>query len=331
MRARPREPIGWGLDDPVSAALVDLSLSGTFFCHSEFDAAWSLDIEKRDFASFHFVGSGSAWLRVGEQDAVEIAAGDLAFVPRSPRMVFSSSARKAGRRVESLPARELAPGVSVLRIGRRPRWQVLCGGVRLSGFVSSLLLELLPDLVILRARDADPVVTAILDAMTRESRAARSGSATLMTRLCDVLVILAMRSWIEAAPQRGWLGAVRDDRLGRAIAAIHREPQRAWSVTSLARLAGLSRSRFSERFVATVGEAPMHYATRLRMHRASELLRREPVTLAELAARFGYDSEPAFVRAFKRHLGVTPGAVRRSGAVRSAKPRGSRRGVVPPA
>jgi transcriptional regulator GlxA family with amidase domain len=155
-------------------------------------------------------------------------------------------------------------------------------------------------------------VVGALEAMKQESLAARPGSAMLMTRLADVVVIHALRSWIERADLNvGWLAALRDAQIGRAMAAMHRAPEKVWSVDALARVAGLSRSRFSDRFTDLVRTAPMQYLTRLRMDRAREVLRAEKVSLAELAGRLGYDSEPAFARAFKRHIGEPPGTIRR--------------------
>ncbi|MEO8549689.1 MAG: AraC family transcriptional regulator [Kofleriaceae bacterium] len=305
------------MDDPLSSVLLDLRLSGTFFCHSELAAPWSLSIPERDFASFHFAASRQCWLQLlGAKSRAPIALepGDLALVPRSPRQVFASTPRRTGTALASLPARELATGVSAVHVGGRGQMSlVICGGVRIGGFAASMLVDLLPDVVVLRAASAGPVVAHALEAMKQESRIARPGSATLMTRLADVIVIQAIRSWIESAAPTGWLAGLRDPQIGRAMAEIHQHPDRAWSVAALARTAGLSRSRFSERFTALAGFAPMLYVTKVQMHRAAEMIQHERLTVAELATRFGYDSEPAFARAFKRHVGMPPGAVRRAG------------------
>src|SRR5262245_29902761 len=315
-RSSGREPATWGLADPTSAVLLDLHLGGTFFCNSAFADPWSLEIAERDFASFHFVAAGECWLQATPRgrrtETVALRSGDLALVPRSPRQVLSSDKRKTGTPLDELPARRLTDSASALRMGAgAEKWLVVCGGVRLLGFAATTLVDLLPEVIVLRAGDADPIVAGALEAMKEESRTARAGGAVLMTRLADVVVIHAVRSWIERADlNAGWLTALRDPQVGRAMAAIHRSPERVWSVEALARLGGLSRSRFSERFTDLVGTAPMQYLTKLRMDRARELLQAGRVSIAELAGRFGYDSEPAFARAFKRHVGQPPGAVR---------------------
>jgi AraC-like DNA-binding protein len=135
----------------------------------------------------------------------------------------------------------------------------------------------------------------------------------VITRLADILVVQAIRAWLETDPaaQTGWLGALQDKQVGRAIALIHREPERPWTVDSLARELAMSRSAFAARFTELVGEPVMQYVARWRMQVALGALRDEGVTVAELARRLGYRSEAAFARAFKRVIGVPPGAVRR--------------------
>jgi AraC-like DNA-binding protein len=149
--------------------------------------------------------------------------------------------------------------------------------------------------------------------MAAEAREPRPGGETVITRLADVLVILAIRAWIEQDPlaRTGWLGALRDRQIGRAITLIHRDPARAWTVANLASEIAMSRSAFAARFTALVGEPPMHYVTRWRMLVALTWLKEEGATIGELALRLGYQSEAAFSRAFKRFTGTSPGAIRR--------------------
>ena len=132
-------------------------------------------------------------------------------------------------------------------------------------------------------------------------------------------MIQAIRSWIaqDPAAQKGWLGALRDEQIGRAISLIHRNPDHPWTVASLASEVAMSRSAFAARFTELVGEPAMHYMASWRMHVALTWLKEDRVTLAELASRLGYQSEAAFSRAFKRFNGISPGAVRRNGEAAS--------------
>ena len=144
----------------------------------------------------------------------------------------------------------------------------------------------------------------------------------MITRLADILVIQAIRSWIarDPAARSGWLGALRDPQIGRAIARVHDDPSAAWTVASLAASVGMSRSAFAARFTDLVGEPVMRYVARWQMHAALMWLREEDASVAEVANRLGYESEAAFSRAFKRVIGVPPGAARRGRAVPRRRP-----------
>jgi AraC-like DNA-binding protein len=144
--------------------------------------------------------------------------------------------------------------------------------------------------------------------MQREVAVNRVGSGGMLARLADVLAATIVRAWVEngCGDSSDWLAAVRDPQIGRVLAAIHLDPGGDWSVAVLARLAGVSRSGFAQRFAAIVGETPAHYVTRVRMHQARQWLVRDRMLIAVAARRLGYDSEASFSRAFKRVLGQPP-------------------------
>ena len=158
--------------------------------------------------------------------------------------------------------------------------------------------------------------------MAIEAKERRPGGEAVTTRLGDILVIQAIRSWIETDPaaQTGWLGALQDRQIGRAISLIHRDPTRAWTVASLAGELAMSRSAFAARFTELVDEPVMHYVTRWRMLVAVEALREDGATVGELASRLGYRSEAAFARAFKRVIGLAPGTVKRAQQIQPPAP-----------
>jgi AraC-like DNA-binding protein len=155
---------------------------------------------------------------------------------------------------------------------------------------------------------------SMLRLMAAEAAELRPGGEAVITRLGDIIVIQAIRAWMESDPaaQRGWLGALQDPQIGRAISHIHRDPARDWTVASLAHELAMSRSAFAARFTELAGEPVMSYVARWRMHVAVAALKEEGATVGQLAHRLGYRSEAAFSRAFKRVIGVSPGAIRRS-------------------
>jgi AraC-like DNA-binding protein len=193
--------------------------------------------------------------------------------------------------------------------------------VRFHDATAQRLVALLPPLIRLEAADFPhlDLVHSALRCMAAESRTPMPGGEAVITRLADILVIQAIRSWInhDPAAQTGWLAALKDRKVGRALALIHKDPARNWTLAELAGEAAMSRSAFAARFTALVGEPVAQYSTRWKMQLAASALREENLALIDAAARVGYQSEAAFCRAFKRCLGVTPGAVR------SAEPRQS--------
>ena len=160
-------------------------------------------------------------------------------------------------------------------------------------------------------------IQSTLRLMAAEARELRPGGETIITRLADILIIQAIRSWMAEDPsaKTGWLGALQDKQIGYSIVLIQRDPAREWTVASLADEVAMSRSAFAARFKELVGESPMQYITHWRMNVALTWLQEENLSLGELAARLGYRSEAAFSRAFKRFIGVSPGAARRNAQI----------------
>jgi transcriptional regulator GlxA family with amidase domain len=160
-------------------------------------------------------------------------------------------------------------------------------------------------------------IQSTLRLMATEARDLRPGGETIITRLADILIIQTIRSWMAEDPsaQTGWLGALHDKQIGYAILLIQRDPARGWTVASLAEEVAMSRSAFALRFKELVGESPMQYITRWRMNLALNCLKKEKVSLIDLANRLGYQSEAAFSRAFKRFIRVSPGKARRNGHI----------------
>jgi AraC-like DNA-binding protein len=185
------------------------------------------------------------------------------------------------------------------------------------------LVKLLPRMIHVEASMSPQMdwMWSTLRLMGAEAKELRPGGETVITRLADILVIQAIRSWIEQDPaaQTGWLGALRDKQIGRAITLIHRDPARPWTLGLLASEVAMSRSAFAARFTELVGEPVMHYLARWRMHVAVIWLKEEDAGIGDLAGRLGYQSEAAFSRAFKRYIGVSPGSARRLAAPRNSE------------
>lgn len=168
-------------------------------------------------------------------------------------------------------------------------------------------------LLVPRTRTRDQALISTLEQMIAEVASPRIGSSTLLARLADVVIVRALRLWMETTP------AARPDGsppcatlklVGRWL-PLHRRPGDPWTVDALARIAALSRSAFSERFVPLLGTSPGRYVAQWRMQLAAELLRERRLTIAEIAAQLGYESDASFSRTFKRIMGEPPSALRR--------------------
>jgi len=146
-----------------------------------------------------------------------------------------------------------------------------------------------------------------------EMSSGQPGAATIVSRLADILFVQAIRAHVAArgADAKGWLRALSDQQIGKALSLIHERPNAPWSVETLADEVAMSRSAFAARFSELVEEPPLTYLTRWRMQRASKLLRTSDDTIATVASKVGYDAEAAFSKAFKRWMGSAPGAFRR--------------------
>ncbi len=306
----------WTKVDPLGEALQCLRMNGTLYCRSEFTAPWALELPAlKDCLMLHVVTSGHAWLEVGGVDPMRLAPGDLALVPHGEGHRLSSEPGIPAAKLFDLPREEVSGHFEILRHGGGGEPSaMICAAVHFDHAAAHRLLPLLPRAVRVGASHSPDRewMQSTLRLMAEEAGELRPGGETVITRLADILVIQAIRSWIEQDPaaQTGWLGALRDKQIGLAIAMIHRDPARPWTLASLAAEAAMSRSAFAARFTELVGEPAMQYVARWRMQVARTWLKEGNVRLGELAGRLGYQSEAAFSRAFKRLVGIPPGAAR---------------------
>ncbi len=307
------------LIDPLGEALHHLRMRGVFYSRCEFTAPWGIELPAiSDSLMFHVVINGSCWLEVGEVERLRLQPGDLALVPHGAGHVLRSEPEARTPGLFDLPRDTMSERYEVIRVdgGGEPA-RLLCGTIYFDHPAARQLCALLPPVVLVQGwRSAESEwIASTLRLMASEAQSPRPGGEEVITRLADILVIQAIRVWLEqeSPAASGWLSALHDPQVGRALAMIHRDPAREWRVETLAAAVSMSRSAFAERFSRLVGEAPMQYVTRWRMYLALDALREERATVAEIALRLGYGSEAAFSRAFKRFAGVPPGAARRGG------------------
>lgn len=307
-------PIG---ADTLAETLHLLRLTGTLYCRSELTAPWAIDMPPMEGCMmFHIVTSGHGWLQVDGAEPVRLQAGSLTLIPHGAghRIRSSEDAKPVG--LFDIPVEKVSERYEALRYGGGGEFtHAMCGVIRFDHVAAHRLIEHLPRVLQIDSWSEDDAhwLQSTLRLISKEAATLRTGGETVITRLADILIIQALRAWLDSAPEAnlGWLAALRNPQIGKALALMHRSPEHPWTVDLLASQVAMSRSAFSARFTALVGEPALQYLTQWRMQLARAHLQESAEPLSQVANRFGYQSEPAFCRAFKRNFGIAPGSVRR--------------------
>ncbi|HEX6686680.1 MAG TPA: AraC family transcriptional regulator [Candidatus Limnocylindrales bacterium] len=303
--------------DILGQTLHLLRLTGALYCQAELTAPWGVEVPALPGCmTLQVVTSGACRLEVDGAEPVLLQQGSLTLIPHGTPHRIRSGPNVATQPLFDIPVEHISDRYEVMHYGGGGEpTHATYAVMRIDHAAAHRLVRLLPKVLHVDAWQTDDSswLHSTLRFITGEARTPRPGGETVITRLADVLVIQAIRSWLESAPEarQGWLAALRDEQLGPALLAIHRNPGQPWTLDSLAMQAGMSRSAFSARFTATVGEPAMQYLTDWRMQLAHQHLQSSQEPLSAVARRFGYGSEAAFCRAFKRVHGTPPGGARR--------------------
>lgn len=305
--------------DALSAVLAPVRLQRTRWMFTVGRGPWGIALPAtRCCIRFHYLLRGSAWLGVegASEPKVALSGGDLAVLPLGSAHSLRDQPRSSTRRFEDVSQCNTNDSL-VLHVevgGKGAETTFVTGAFVLDDPLATPILAALPPLIRMHP-DAEAAVPSFLENIrfiTREVEQNRPGSEIVLLRMADVIFIQILRAYLARAPEGGGgvLGALRDGSTAAALAAMHRRPEAPWTVASLAKEAGVSRSVFAARFAQLVGEPPLSYLTQLRMQKAAGLLR-EGATLAKASRLTGYASEASFSHAFRQWAGVAPGAWRR--------------------
>lgn len=313
-----RYQIQWPLADPFAEAFHSLRMTGMFYCRSELTAPWGLSMPPMPGSLwFHAVTAGRCTLEADDSAPITLSPGAFSLITQGTGHILRTEHATETPNVLDVPHEMVSERYALLRYGGGGQGcTLICGVVRLDHQVAQDLLRVLPPVLHADAFSESQAewMASALKLMAFEAREISTGGETVITRLADILVIQAIRSWLarDPAATTGWLGALQHRQVGRALAHIHREPQQNWTVATLAEKAGMSRSAFAVRFQTLVGQSPMQYVTAVRLKIADQLLHAgNGLTIGEVAGKLGYQSEAAFHRVFKRKRGLSPGAARR--------------------
>ncbi|MBV9573056.1 MAG: AraC family transcriptional regulator [Acidobacteriales bacterium] len=301
--------------DAMSDVLALIRMQGEVVCASEYSAPWSISF-RGPSAHFHLVERGSVWLRVGDADAVRLETGDLVVLPLGSGHTLSSDPVLRPVPLEIALRGAAREGTTFRLGGDGDQADLVCGRFSFAGVLAPKLLKVLPPLLHIKGRQGKPLEWLRLTSyfLVEEALHSRPGSAIMIERLLDLLLIQAIRDWgSKSGENLGWLSGLRDLSIGKALSAIHQNPAREWTVEALAAIAGSSRSAFAARFSEVVGKPPLKYVAGWRLDLAADQLRAGTARISEIAETVGYGSEAALTRAFKLQFGKTPGQFRRTG------------------
>jgi AraC-like DNA-binding protein len=317
--------------DALSEVLRVAHLTGGVFLHAEFFAPWCIAARiPREHCGpalgpaahliiYHYVVEGDFHIRVeGENgEGLVIGAGEIVLVPRNdPHLMGSdlSLPPVEGRDIVEPPK---GGGLFAIHHGGAGRCtRMVCGFLGCASVESNPVISSLPPLLKLKVEQGGAAEwnRSTFQYAAEEVSAGRPGSEAALAKLSELLFVETVRRYVEGLPhdQTGWLAGLREPYVARALALLHRDITRRWTVDDLSREVGLSRSALADRFIRLIGLPPMHYLASWRMQIAAEKLRKTNASLAQVAEIVGYESEAAFSRAFKKAFGVAPATWRRS-------------------
>lgn len=310
---------------PLRAALENLRLDGAIFFRAEFTESWAFESPLKDLTQalrpgaksmilFHIVAAGRCWISMPGGERHWANRGDVIVLPYGDDYLMGGTEPAEIVPIMNLMTKPPWDSMPVLEHGAGgDRTDIVCGHMYSDDPLFDPDMRAFPPVFVVRVPEGPAArwVASSINyalAVTTESLPAPPSS----TRLPELLLTEVLRIHLETAPmaEHGWIAALHDRVLAPAMAALHAEPERKWTVTELASTATVSRSVLDQRFRKVLGLSPIRYLTEWRMHLASDLLRTTDLSVAAISRRIGYESEEAFSRAFRRSEGTSPGAWR---------------------
>ena len=302
--------------DVLSEVLGRLRLKGSIFLHAEFRAPWGMDIPKGKMAILHIITLGSCWLKSpGHDQPIYLTSGDLVLWPQGDAHSLMHSAHGTATPAEEILSAITPMSEGPLQYGGQGELTTfLCGAFDYDQSLSHPLLESLPELIHIKSSDSQEFgwLGNASHLLKNEASSERLGSSAIIDRLSEVIFSQILRVYIQKSPlQTGFLKALKDEIIIKALKMIHTKPENKWTLAELAQDCGVSRSTLADRFKCSIGDTPINYLTHWRILKAQDLLQNSRYSTAQIAEEVGYRSESAFSIAFKKITGKGPGLYRR--------------------
>jgi len=313
--------------DVLSDVLRAVHLTGAVYFDFELSTPWVLEAPPaREIAGlvmpgaqrvieYHLIADGTGWGHAIGQQPIRLQQGDFLVFPQGDPHVLSSAPGMRAVTDLSMFTRPTTPLPLIHKAGGGgpDGTHVVCAFLGCDERPYNPLLTALPKVIHLSAADSSVAgwLGTLFTIAVKEARSTRAGGENVLSRVSELMFVEAIRRYLEMLPsaETGWLAGLRHPVIGQALAAMHASPSDQWTVESLGRLVGVSRSVLAERFAEMVGHPPMQYLALWRMQLASRLLA-EGGQVTAVAGAVGYESEAAFSRAFKKLVGQSPAAWR---------------------
>jgi AraC-like DNA-binding protein len=313
--------------DVLSEVLKVVKLQGALFYNGEFSSPWSFcSPHSRTVAPYvapgakhviiyHLLTEGRASARLVDGKRLILEAGDIVIFPHGDAHILENGPATKAVDMEQELARIFAHGLRRSSLGGGGEiTKFVCGFMACEPRLSQVFLSGLPPVfkVSIRNDASGRWLENSIRFSVNEADASRAGGEAVLSKLSEVLFVETLRTYIAHLPaeQTGWLAGARDSEVGKSLALMHRNPAHPWTIASLAKEAGVSRSVLAERFRHYLNEPPMAYLTRWRLQLGAQMLTSTSYSVAQVASEVGYESEAAFNRAFKREFETPPARFR---------------------
>ena len=303
--------------DVLNDIFETIQLQGNFYFRTDFSAPWATTVPPfAKAARFHHVVQGQCWCHVEGMEPLTLETGDFVLIPNGARHILADQSTDQAPPLETVLEAVGYRGETLLTVGSgdpRAATQLVCGHLTFGTGADHPLLRALPPLIHIphTVRARRPWFDEVLRMLVTHVFNGHPGSIAVVTRLSEVLFIEAIRSAGDEAPRlKAMIEGFADDRIGRAITLIHRDPAKHWTVSALAREIGMSRTRFAILFHDMIGMGPISYLAEWRLQKGVASLTTTRQTVAEIAAASGYTSPAAFSRAFVERFGQSPRQMR---------------------
>ena len=313
--------------DILSEVLRTVRFASALDLRAEFSAPWTVETEScyefaeagqlgtKQIVQFHIIAEGHCWVQTSTGIRQALSPGDIIIFPHGdPHILGDSLDRPPTPMTEILPPPPWEPPPFLTHGGGGDITRIVCGFLECEELIAHPFLKALPPFMHVQAfaESKVPLLETGVRHIIQEADCTQPGSLCLLTRLIEMMFIEILRGQLQtqATEASSSLAALSDPIVGQILNRFHSDPAYPWTVPELASQLNLSRSALAQRFTQLLGQPPMQYLTHWRLQLASKHLQNSNITIAKVATQVGYESEAAFNRAFKRHVGMPPGTWR---------------------